>query len=126
VALTVDVAGVVPSWGLFFVWLEGSDAGQRAADVGHGDVARVAGRLGHLYDPLLGSSLAVETQTVERVRAVRDQAFYLVGRSEATSALYCRRSLVVALECTTAVRTNRCLPERSGRATTTRRYGLRA
>jgi hypothetical protein len=58
VALTVDVAGVVPSWGLFFVWLEGSDAGQRAAGVGHGDVVRVAGRLGHLYDPLLGSSLA--------------------------------------------------------------------
>jgi hypothetical protein len=39
--------------------------------VGHGDVVRVAGRLGHLYDPLLGSSLVVATQTVERVRAVR-------------------------------------------------------
>jgi hypothetical protein len=51
---------------------------------------------------------------------------YLVGRSEAMIALYCRMSLAVALEWTTAVRTNKCLPDRSGRATTTRRYGLRA
>jgi hypothetical protein len=49
---------------------------------------------------------------------------HLVGRSEATIALYCRRSCAVALAWTTAASMNTCLPDRSGKATTNRRYGL--